>query len=561
MRFLTHLFFPTNTGAPDYDICGQSASILGHVNTTVKFALSDGTTTVPIFDTTDLSSGGTSSFGTYTFGSLDVNFTAINFDPITGSVYLDADFFQVGTLNITTWNKVFLTIYVSKAGYESYTNIIEIYGYDIGNDATLSISGNADFDIYLIEDANNLDGFGRQTKTFSNFTILRQPFTNNVFFYNLVGTQGVIQYLDVNSNVITAGKYGQISVPLNNANSNEVTLQQKIQVLDKNGVLKDTCISSLTDNTKIWLPTVTTTNSTPNVCNDCVNNISTTTVSVVTDYSLVTPYNYNNTLQFPSQYLTQNISYELFDFQHTLIDSQPVNLYTIDYASWFANPATFLIPIIFTIINPPIGDVTVTIISSFSADIGLTVPLIVCNKDIIFTVCNWWTVSKGLICSSYIFNNCSLSSISIVVKKMNDDKTFSDIVTIVAPPASNSIIDLQADGIYLIKVPSRSIIGAFEYYSIANFCKIEACWLSALQKVICNNPTDDCKIDVHYKFNTFLINAHTFFMALNDEFNFSFIYTAIDDERIDNLYTLNSFITRMAEYCDPADDTCIPCSN
>lgn len=562
MKFTTHLFSPNNTGSPDYNICGQASSIIAMVNTTLVITISDGITSQNLITTSNLAGGLSPVYGTYTFGDLDINFSNLVVNTGTGSICATMDFFKTGTTDVCTWRKIYVSISVSKVGYQPYNNVIQMYGYDIGNDFTLGISGNTDFDIYLINNTNNLDINGKQTKAFSKFAILRQPFTKNVYFYNLVGTQGTITYYNtVGSVTIGSGAYGTTCVDTNACNNNDISIKQRIQVFGVDCSVLDTCETTNVSATTIWLPVVTSTNTCPEACNDCINDIATTTASVTVDYTLVTPFNIDNTTQFLSSYLIQKIDFRLLDFQGTDILDSLGNIYTIDYATWLATPAVTLVPITFDIVTPPLGDCTLDISSTFNDATDSLTPLIACDLSFPITVCHWWTVAKGDDCGKYIFNNCSSTNISIVLQQMQDDKSFADILTIVVPAFSNQSIDLQADGVYLIKVPSRDIIDTFEYYSITNFCRFESCWLTFLNKVLCATPTTDCTLDDHYKFNVFLINAHTFFMALNEEYNFSFIYTSISDEKIEDLYTLSSFITRFNEYCNPADDSCIPCNS
>lgn len=555
MKFTTHLLSPNNTGIPDYNICGQVSSIINMLNVSLVISISDGITTQNLITTSDLSGSLSPNYNTYTFGDLDINFTNLAVNTGTGSILLDMDFFKVGTTDICTWKKIYINISASKANHQSYTNSIEIYGYDIGNDVTLGYSGNTAFDLYLINNTNNLDINGKQTKAFSKFAILRQPFTDNIYFYNLVGTQGNITYTDITSNlVIGTGNHGLICIHPDNCGNNSITIKQTIKVYDITSVLKDTCETTIIDGNKKWLPTVTSTSSCPDVCNDCINDISEVTIATTVDYTLVTSFNINNTLVFLTQYMIENTNFTLEDFSGIVIDSTD-DIFNITYGDWIIDPASFLVPINYTITTPPLGDMTIIITHSFN------LTLLACNQIISSKNCHWWSVVKGEQCGDYIVNNCSFEDISIVLQKFNNDRTFTNIVTIIISASSSQTVSLQADGIYMLKVPSRDIVGGFEYYSLANFCNVESCWLNYLNNIICNKPTDDCKIEDHYKFNAFLINTHTFFMALNDEFNFSFIYTLIDDDRVNNLYTLDSFITRLTEYCNPSDSPCIPCSS
>lgn len=557
MRLLTHILSPNNTGAPDYNICGQGASVVSQTNMKCILTLSDGTTSVTILNVSNLAVSTILDLngGVKTFSDLGIDVANFSVNPVTGLLSLDIDFLQSGTSDLTTWNKIYLTIHFEKSGYLSYDNVIQLYGYDIGNDSTdFSTTDNIPFDIYLINKSNNLDSEGRQTRAFSKFAILRQPFTNNVFFYNLVATQGNISY-KTGSTQIGTGYSGTTCVTSNNCNDNSIVIVQSITVCDSSGNA-NVCTYSLKGDTTIWLPTVTSSVTCPEACNDDINNISEVIASVTTDYSKVTKFRINGENQFLTHYFTNYINFTLFDFQGSSFDTSLNNLYSIDYASYIVDPTSSLIPTSFTILPPPLGDCKVEITSTFNSD---TETLITLNMSSYIKVCNWWKVDKKEDCGSYTITNCSSNPISVILQQMQDDRTFSDITTIEIDSFSSSEIIIQNDGVYLIKVPSRDLEGVFEYYSIISFCAFEACYLNFLNKVICFNPKDDCTTEEHYKFNMFLINANTFFMALNEEYNFSFIYSTITDSRIQDLYTLNSFIVRFKEYC--ASDLCIPCAN
>lgn len=550
MKLTTHLFSPNNTGAPNYNICGQASSVVSFVNTSFKVSISNGTTTQVLVDTANLNGVVTPNTGTYTFGDLDISFTAFAKNAGTGSLTFDMNFYKTGTTDPYTWTKLFLVIEVSKAGYQSYLNTFEIYGYDIGNDVTLGYTGNPGFDIYLINNTNNINANGNQTKAFSSFSYLRQPFTDNIFIYNMVGTQGNITYYDSVSGLeIGNGKSTKVCVLPDLCNNNGISVKEKIQVYDGNTLL-DTCEITIAVPPVIWLPKVSNVSSCPDACNDCVNNISQLTIQTTIDYENVTPFKLNNTLVFLSQFMSEGTTYQLIDFQGALIDSI-VTPYTITYAAWIINKAPFLVPIEFVITTPPLGD-TKVIITHFLEN------LILCNETLIFKVCNWWTVTKGTTCGDYVFNNCSNTDISIVLQKFNNDKTFTDISTLLVLAYTNTTISLQADGVYMVKVPSRDVVGDYDYYSIVSYCLVEECWLAYLDKVMCCKVTDDCAANDNYKYTAFLITVQSFFMALNEEFNFSFIYSLIDADKLETLYMLDSYITRLAEYCE-ADGSCSPC--
>ncbi len=550
MYLITHIVTPGNTGSPDYNICSQASSPVGFENLKLNINLVRNGISYPLVATNDLSTYGIGNIGDYSFNDLIVTFQPLNINPNTGGIFLELDFKKLNNIDVKTWGKCYITFDVEVSEFQKFSNVFEIYGYDIGQttgDDNSVLGQDLDtgipFNINLVFDHFNIVN-GVQTKAYSNLAILREPFTNNVYFYNMVGTQGDITYYN-NSTLIGSGNHGLICT------TQDITIKEK--VLLSNG---EYCEKELIDIAKIWLPKITVTSSCDTQCNDTINDISTVTAYETIDYTNVTPFYLNGTLVFLSQYFNTNVTFTLLDYTNNPVYSFTLN-YVIDYTSWLSNPAPYLVPLEYDVVYPPLGDCTADIKTYFS-DTSITTNYITITNTLSFNVCHWWSISKGTKCGDYIFNNCSENDIQVILQKLNDNKQFEDIAIIDISSNSNETISLQADGVFLIKVPSRTEEGSFEYYSIANYCAFEECWLNFLNKVICHKPKNECDCRENYEFNMFLINAHTFFMLLNNEFNYNFIYTSIDTTKIDSLYTINSFITRFNDYCK--DKKCLPCS-
>lgn len=562
-----HLYSPNNTGMPDYNICGQASSVLSFANISFKLGISkDGSVETTLINLSDLSTPGVIAPSTITYGNYDIyfgGFNGANVDPLAGAFKVELDVYETGTTNRVTWEKFNVSLQVAKAGYQSFVNSFEFYNYDVGNEPSFTMSGNKDFDIYLVENANNLDINGNQTKAFSSLVALRRPFTNEVYFYNMVGTQGSIAYY---KGLIGIGNGAKGVI----CNEDTLIITEKISL--PNG---ETCSADLNVNSQQWVPTLNTSNSCPASCGDCVNDLAQVTINYYLDFTNVSPVNINGEITFVTQYLIDAINIDVYDCDGNTIQSFTDSI-NPDYATWFASPAFYLIPIQQNFIPSAIGDNVIKVCNKYTA--GLDAPPIgappvddtffdiyTCCQTMTLPTCHWWTVSKGdLDCGQYIFNNCSASPVTIEVQQLQDDGSFITISTNLVGAFSDLPIEFQTDGVYVIKVPdgvNPDDSPAYKYYTLPVFCAIQSCFLNMINAVICKQPNGKCTEDDFYNFNSFIINFHSFMMVLNSEMNFNYLYTTLTDDKIKELGTINDYIKRLAEYCTPIDSKCLPCAN
>jgi hypothetical protein len=146
----------------------------------------------------------------------------------------------------------------------------------------------------------------------------------------------------------------------------------------------------------------------------------------------------------------------------------------------------------------------------------------------------------------------------VTLQKMNDDKSFSDLLTVTVGDFESTDITLTTDGIYVIKIVKGMTT---EYYTLPSFCILESCLLANLNKVLCNKiDSTNCNTEDHYNFNALLIMSHSFFLLLSKEMNYNYIYSSINSDKIEELYTLKTFIDRFDEYCGNSETPCVPCN-
>lgn len=557
MKFVTHTRTPNNTGSPDYNICGQASSLLSLTNLGMVVGISKGNSTVTnIITTADLSTDNTGAFVPVNviYGAYTINFLSYTYNTTTKSIVFNINVYDTGTTNQVQYEKFYLSLTFSKSGYQTFSQCFELYNYDVGNDATLSISGNTDMDVYLVNNTNNIVA-GVQTKAFSSVALLQRPFTNEVHFYNMVGTQGTISYTNnADNTVLGSGQNGIVC-------SSAITVKETVTLSNAN-----TCSSTNAVTAKVWLPTLTTTANCPNSCDGCVNDLATTTVYASLDYSKVSVLKLNNVSVFPTEKMTESLVFSLYDYTGTLQQTLESDQSYV-YASY--DPATPIVPVEFPFISNTLGANIVTVRNLYSDNVYIGIvngvaayvstPILWCDTTITMDTCHWWTVTKGTDCGDYIFTNCSTVATTITLQVLNDDSGWDDVTTITVNPFTSTTINLTSDGVYLIKVPSPTQDSVFEYYTLPSYCAIQACWLAYLQGVICNVPKECDDTKAYYDFNAFMINAHTLFMMLNDEMNFNYTYDVISDDKLKDLFTMSSFIDRMTEYCEGATSNCTDC--
>lgn len=545
-----------STGSPDYIICGQSFTNLSLNNLNFKLQISkNGGNVQTLVDTNNLAGASGFVFDTYNYGNYDIKFIAFVINVMTSSFQIKLEVFDKGTTNVVTWEKFNLFLEISKTGYQPFRNTFELYNYDVGNSSSIfgftDTTGNEDFEIILVDDANNLDIYDRQTKAASNLLVLRRPFTNEVRFYNMIGTQGYISY-STSSGIIGNGDGGVL------IEGDDVLIEQTVSLNSSMCTTGKMCLH------KVWWPKLVTSYVSSDTCNDCTNNIAETTVSYYLDATLVSVFNIHGTPYFLSEFMTNNIKIEILNYKSEIIEDEEYNE-VLTYALWIADSSQFLNPVDLVFIPSEIGDNVIKITSTYKytkdSD-DLDVELYICVTTYLLPTCNWWAVSSGEKCGDYTISNCSSDPITLTLQILNEDKTFTDISESEIDSFEFLTINIVTDGIYMLKIvhvndEDETIT---QYYSLPVYCSLQNCFLKYLKETLCTVINTNCIPVSHYNFNGLIINAHTYFLLLNQELNYNFIYETISTDKINELYTLKTFIDRFTEYCNASDSPCVPCN-
>lgn len=544
-----------NTGGPDYNICNQATSALSFTNMSLKMAIGKNSSPTNILvNTTDLSTISGLTFTTFTYGSYDIRFNSFAIDVATSTLQTEIQVFYTGTTNVVTWERFNIFLEISKLGYQSFKNTFELYNYDVGNCTGIggltNTVGNDNFEIILTNNTNNLDIYNRQTKTGSSLLSLRRPFSDDIFVYNMIGTQGYITY-SVNSVLIGSGDSCKLVSPNDNLITQNITLFNA-----------EFCETQLMCFNKVWFYNLVTGYSSANTCNNCTNNISNSTATYYIDASLVSVFKIGGVPHFLYEFMDNTITIDVLNYKSEILENDEYDE-TVTYALWTADNTQFLNPVELVFVPSQIGDNILIFTNVFNYEIsgGMdTIDLYKCVTNYDLPTCNWWTIEAKEDCQQYLFTNCRNQSTVVIVQLMNADKSFQDLSTSTVLAFGTLDLSFQTDGIYLIKIENVDASGV-KYYSLPIFCSLQNCILNFLDKVICNRPSIiNCKEEDHYNFNALIANVHIYFLLLNQELNYNYIYSTISADKVEELYTLKTFIDRFAEYCEASDSPCLPCN-
>jgi len=191
--------------------------------------------------------------------------------------------------------------------------------------------------------------------------------------------------------------------------------------------------------------------------------------------------------------------------------------------------------------------------------VNLLSPIVKREKTYTIKGCSKYKVEQTA-CNIYKVTNLSLTDdVTVTVEEMQDDKSFAVVGNVETIDSLDSVlITLPNDGIFTFQIEDG--VDTF-IYIVRCYCNLEACLLAKIKELICNPVTlcscgcddpDDCSCSEvnYYGFNALIINVYTYFALLNDEYNFNFVYEALDTTKINELYEIKKFITRFEDYCE-----------
>lgn len=547
MKLRFRVLSPGNSGAPDYFICGQAAAVVNNTNLGIELKV-DGEV---IWSTSDVSG--------YAFPVPIV--TVANTLTVTSTGIANVDYYTVEITGLAVWQSTSVELTITKAGYIQYHNIYTVFGYDLGNNPNdlysngNPVTNNPDMDVRLINETNNVVS-GIQTRAYSSFTAYYRPFTNELNVYKLDSSGGDVDYFDADGVKVLKTRNGVICL-------NGGSIRQVTKVYDSGtncgcgaggAELLDTCQTALFVYSKLRdIPKLGITVS----CIDCVPGQCS---------SFLNTFIGNGNLDFgatQTYWVGDDLAYAFdnLDLKYSVFDSNGLNTGNATYSIGSIVPNYVFDPSLYPFSNIPIpnvGDyiVRMMISSSYTYPSSFVQKIFECQDNTPVHVCHWYEIEKTD-CNKYRVSNHSFTDKVVTVSKLISVSTFELVSTTTILTNTSNDYTL-ADGIYKFEL----IDGANTYiYIVIVYCGIQQCILRYLNDIICCKPKQDCAevCQLYYDFNSLILNAHTFFAMLNEEYSFAFIYEALTPNTLSNLFDIQLFIDNMKKYCRSCDTGCKGC--
>ena len=236
---------------------------------------------------------------------------------------------------------------------------------------------------------------------------------------------------------------------------------------------------------------------------------------------------------------TYNITYTLFDFEGTQIDTvtYPIAglVSTYDY--------------VFTM--SLLGDYTVQIIIE-DVDCGLEY-----SYSVTTNACDFIQLDY-VDCGMYSFSNKSTTqTMSYVISDLNGNSTTSaDLL-----PGSSVNLHFVENGTYTI---ASVVDGVTTYRVVHNYCGLEKCLSDFILDILCGNTLDcSCDYDSSSEIKAIRIWTlyNTYFMKLQNEFSFNTFYTAMTQTKLDELSEIDALATKLKTLCDRENCTSNKCTD
>ncbi len=520
MKLRFNISEPTNTGSPDYIICNQASVFVSLTN--LGLILDVGGTN--IITTNDLSSV---SFPTAPIVTTNGVTVIANLE---NSNYIRLD---LSTFNL--FSPPLVNFQISKTGYYSYTKSFEVYGNDLGQNPNLfpTTQTNPDFTLYLINQTNN----SPQTHAFSSFIAYRKLWSENIYFYKSNSGIGSVKYINGSGDVIS------------NISDGFVCSKDDYKIKQITNIGNDICMTSLKSITHFtFVPPFEGTTS----CTDCdteciVINTNNTTITNI-DFTLLDTFAVDDNIVYPLNSIT--IDYNLIDFTGQVISTQ-------NYSFNLTSVPEIFVPSLypFNFVIPSVGDYIIQVVLSTPTSFGIPA-IFTCTKNYPIKSCNSFEI-QNTECNQFTIFNKGFTAFDVEISELQNDKTFLLISTITVPPLSSKVITHIEDNIFTYTINTGLTTLT---YIVVNYCNLRTCLLKELFGLICSNKEgkccDDCSRKNVYDFNALIINAHTYFNLLNSEYNFNYIYESLTPNKIDELFTLKSFLVRFKEYCESCNHIC-----
>lgn len=460
---------------------------------------------------------------------------------------------NVNTTTQVVTNNTVATIQITKSGYHTYTNTINVFDYDLEIEIFLvpiitnPVDGNyqrpytyfnkyikpCSYEVYCI-DASSFPAasynyyLDRNVVATSRNTILNflcpsdmQLGFEKVTNYNNLSSQVWWDEYFINTNqttyILGVNNQSQTALFNNDTASNLTVEEYKPSVTLSIEVEGNACAGGDCD----CIPQDSTINITPNVVLN-LNNQTTPTCAEST------------------------LTYELYNYDGGLVDSQE---FIIDNTLPVDNSA-----LVYTTTLSLIGDYTLKVILENCCAI--------CEINQILHMCNYIKIAETS-CHVYTITNCSdlSSNDSIVTVTDLDNNVLTGYDDVALAAGGSLVLNTPSDGLYIVIVKDSTGETIIEQFVVIDICDVTNCLQTKIQELLCDcdckkntvDCTDYCK--KRYELNAIEALSFSLFNKINKEYSLNSIYTTFDASKLAELFTMEDYIDRINSYCGCTGNT------
>ena len=492
-----------------------------------------------IFTVSDMASCPYISPGTAQVGSIkdnlgDTRTTAAYYDAGTQTYIITLGFVEI-------YNYGWLKINIAKTGFNTYSNLIKVYGYDLGTG--LNLVHNNHFSFSLTREHYTVTGVDYALQ-YSDFIFIRRPITNEIELY-----------------ASCSNPCGSIAF------YNEgIEISETISLADASTIdcYCSSLVSSCTKSYDIpnginWMPVQETTITCNTECTEeCINVLGYNDINVAVSVSQDSFVYVNGYLA--SVFENLRVLVELARYDGNIVYTNYIDL-VMDYAAWqsanFNYLQTWTLPLTLED-GLHMLRTYIQLMNTYIANYVYS-----CYETVEFNTCNWYSIERTTCGTITITNRSDQSMIVTVSKVISETATELESTTTIAALSSGTIT--LDTGVYIVEsVGWDAIVNTSTYVS---YCDVITCGEAYLNKLICCNPgnncdpcyDNNCNEREYYNFNAFSMLSFSILSSINDIYSIDSVFDYSDPSTTAKLYKLSTLIDTAAKYCQTCEEPCKDC--
>jgi len=433
-----------------------------------------------------------------------------------------------------------------------YSNTFTTYGYDLGNNAVTSqrrdecneLDPNPDFTIsFASNNGAGFDfrafncGFENWNRTYADFIMYREPFSNNIHVYDASVADSTITRYETQDRTYSTRNFVFCSIDEVSVTQTKILLGPPQACGTREEIIRHSKTESI-EKTGEHFPrfdySVITSPECGELCKDRINILSNNTWYDLLDYQDVIRYYRDDVEGYP--YNQDMIITRVFDKAGQCIQDRSLTITDFSNYNHLQNPFNFNIP--------TVGDY---IIESSLISRGCN-DLRTCRitKQLANT---HWIVFNYLEPNKWELKNCSFTNSTAVLFRLNNRKEFERTKEYSLSRLETMNITIPDDGIYRLDITreGNTTVHNFILYAYKGVLDCtEKLVIEMINQGLC---CDDCFEKNLALFNAVRTMSDYLFGSILREYTTNYFYTHMEGINIDDLFNQSLVLQKIREHC------------